>query len=427
VKVLPLPPAPRTRRVVFAYTVNRFGTWFGYIALAIYVYDRTGSELAVAALLISGQVLSALLVPALVARIETRSGRGGLSALYAVEAAATAVLALLAAHGFSLPAVLVLVAIDGTASLAASALVRTAAARTAREWEYEVAGLSGAGDAPAADQQLQERGLEAERIANSALNFGFALTFAVGPALAGLVVPAFGVPAALWVDVVSFLVCGALMLDLTPHVRPGEDASVRSRLRAAREHLGEVPALRILLIAEAVALTFFTFGGPLEVAYAKTSLDAGDSGYGLLVAVWGIGVTIGSLVFARSGARSMLSLLLASTLAVGLSYVVWWAAPTIAVAAIAGLFGGIGNGVQWAAMITSVQRLTPRSLHGQMMGAVEVLGAIAPAVGFALAGLIAVNSTPRVGFLVGGVGAVLSLLIFARLPQRALEPAAATG
>lgn len=408
--------------MVLAYTINRFGTWFAYIALAVYVYDHTHNELAVAAMLIAAQVLSALLVPALVARIETRSGRGGLSALYAVEALAVAGLALLATNGFSLPAVLVLVAIDGTCALAASALARTAAARSAREWARAGRAEDGEpGNGEAADV------LEEERIANSALNVGFAVTFALGPALAGVVVTQLGVPAALWIDVGSFVVCGAMMLDLTPHVREGEDLSVRARLRAAREHLSEVPTLQILLIAEAVALTFFTFGGPLEVAYAKTSLGAGDTGYGILVAVWGVGVTIGSVIFARASDRSLFALLVASTAAVGCTYVVWWIAPTLAVAAVAGVVGGIGNGVQWAAVITSVQRLTPGSLHGQMMGAVEVLGAVAPALGFALAGLIAVHTSPRVGFLIGGLGALASLLVFLRLPSAALEPAVSAG
>ena len=38
------------------YTVNRLGTWFGFIALSIAVYDHTHSALAVAALLLAGQV-----------------------------------------------------------------------------------------------------------------------------------------------------------------------------------------------------------------------------------------------------------------------------------------------------------------------------------------------------------------------------------
>jgi len=420
--VLPLPRSPLTRRIVLAYTVNRFGTWFGNIALAIFVYDRTHNELAVAALLIAGEVVSGLLVPALIARVETRRRPHGLSALYGTEALAVGLLAVLASVGFSLPVVLILVAIDGTAALTANALLRTAAARSAREWAEESARESGA-DAKEADRLAWRE----ERVANSTLNLGFAATFALGPVLAGLAVPAFGVSAALWFDVATFLVCAALMLHLTPTARTGARVGARERIRAARQHLDEVPALRLLFVAEAVALTFFTFGGPLQVAYAKTTLAAGDAGYGLLAATWGVGVTFGSVLFARSSERTLLSLLMLGTLAVGVAYVGFWAAPSLAVAAPSAFVGGVGNGMQWASLIGSVQRMTPRALYGQMMGAAEVLGSVAPAVGYTLAGLIAVHTNPRVGFLVAGLGAIGSLLLFARLRHGALSARSATA
>ncbi len=351
----------------------------------------------------------------MVARVETRRSRHGLSVLYLIEAVAVALLAVIAATGFSLPLVLILVAIDGTAALAANALLRTAAARTAREWAE-----SETREAGASERDVDRAGWREERVANSTLNVGFAVTYAAGPALAGLVVPAFGVAAALWFDVATFLVCAVMMLDLTPAALSAAGTGVRARIRAAREHLDEVPALRLLLIAEAAAVTFFTFGGPLQVAYAKTSLGAGDAGYGLLAAAWGLGATFGSVLFARSAERTLLSLLMLSTLAIGVAYIGFWAAPTIAVAAPIAFVGGAGNGMQWASLIGAVQRMTPQSLYGQMMGGVEVLGSVAPAVGYTLGGLIAVHSTPRAGLLVGGLGAIATLLLFAQLRHGAL-------
>jgi len=316
-----MPPLPRSRRlrqIVFAYTINRFGTWFGYVALSIVVFDQTHSALAVAALLVGGQVLSAFLVPALVARIEASSAPSSLSGLYLFEALVTGALAVVVSSHFSLALVLALVALDGTAALAASALLRAAAAHCARE---SVATLE------TSELEREKAALEAERTANAAMNVGFAITFTLGPALAGLTVPAFGAATALIIDVVSFLACGAIVLNLRPHVDDAETTSVQERLRAALRHIGQAPALRRLLVTQTVALTFFTFSGPVEVAYAKLSLHAGDSGYGALVGTWGLGVTIGSIVFARSLRRSLRLLLSAATLAVGLSYIGWALAP----------------------------------------------------------------------------------------------------
>jgi predicted MFS family arabinose efflux permease len=411
-----LPRSRRLRRIVFAYTINRFGTWFGYVALSIVVFDQTHSALAVAALLVGSQVLSAFLVPALVARVESTSAPSSLSGLYLFEAVVTGGLAFVVSSHFSLPLVLVLVAVDGTAALAASALLRAAAANCARE---SVATLG-------ADEQEREKAAqEAERVANAAMNVGFAITFTLGPALAGLTVPAFGASTALIIDVVSFLACGAIVMNLRPHVDDTETASVQERLRAALTHIKGAPNLRRLLITQAVALTFFTVSGPVEVAYAKLSLDAGDSGYGVLVGTWGLGVTIGSIVFARSIDRSLRLLLSTATLAVGLSYIGWALAPGLIVACAIGLVGGLGNGVQWASLISSVQKLTPRALQGRIMGAVESVGAIAPAVGFSLGGTLTALSSPRTAFFVAGVGATLSTIAFMRINTDAGVPAQA--
>ena len=397
--------SPRLRRIVAAYTVNRLGTWFGLIALSVAVFDHTHSAVAVAALFVAAQALPAFVVPALVARVEASTRRGELSALYAFEAITTAALAGLLLWHFMLPVLLLLVALDAIAALVASSLLRAAAARCAREW----------GQVEGADLQ------EAERRANAALNIGFAVTFILGPALAGVVVAALGSPAALFIDVASFAICGAMLLDLRPHVEDAESSSVGARVRAAWEHIKTVPALRGLLLAEAVALVFFTFSPPVEVAYAKATLGAGDLGYGLLLGAWGLGVGIGSIVFARAIKRSLGLLLSVSTLAVGLAYLGWALAPSLEVACAVGLIGGIGNGVQWAALISAVQGLTPQKLHGQLMGAVESLGAICPAVGLSLGGAIAALSSPRGAFLVAGLGASLITVAFVRLPLGAVE------
>jgi predicted MFS family arabinose efflux permease len=358
-------------------------------------------------------VLSAFLVPALVARLESTTAPSSLSGLYLFEAVLTGGLAFVVSDHFSLALVLVLVAVDGTAALAASALLRAAAANCARE---SVA--SPGSDGPEREQAAQE----AERAANAAMNVGFAITFTLGPALAGLTVPAFGAATALLIDVVSFLAAGAMVLNLRPHVEGAETASVQERLRAALKHIGEAPALRRLLVTQAVALTFFTFSGPVEVAYAKLSLDAGDAGYGALVGAWGLGVTIGSIVFARSIHRSLRLLLSSATLAVGLAYIGWAIAPGLIVACAIGLVGGVGNGVQWASLISSVQKLTPRELQGRVMGAVESVGAIAPALGFSLGGALTALSSPRTAFFVAGVGATLSTIAFMRIKIGAGAP-----
>lgn len=402
--------APRLRRIVTAYTVNRLGTWIGTIALSLAVYDHTGSGLAVAATLIAAQVLPAFAVPPVVAKVESSPRRRELSALYFFEAVTTAALAVLLWH-FWLPAVLLLVALDGTAALAASALLRTEAARAGR-------GELSTPDLPAGDgTTLDDTAQAGERRAAAAINVAFSATFVAGPLAGGALAGGAGAATALFVDAATFLVCGALLLDLHPHVEEAAGASVRERLRAAWSHINGVPALRMLLLIQAAALVFFESAAPIEVAYAKVTLHAGDRGFGLLVSVWGVGAVLGAVVFARSPTTPLRTMVSAGTLGVGLAYIGFAAAPTLALACAAALVGGLGNGVQWAPLVSAVQLLTPPPLQGRVMGAVESIGALSPAIGLGLGGILVVLTSPRTAFLVVGIGAAITTVAFMRVPM----------
>jgi hypothetical protein len=420
--VLSVLASPLLRRITAAYTINRLGTWFGFIALSIAVFDHTHSAIAVAAVLLAAQVVPAFLAPAVVARVEASTRGRKFSGLYFFEAIATAALAVLLWH-FWLPLILLLAALDGTAALAASALLRAQTARAARnQVEARAAGTTRANDS------LEDDANEAEREANAAVNVAFSATFVLGPALAGGLVAGVGAPVAMLIDAASFLICGTMLIDLRPHVEEAGGASVRTRLLAAWRHINDIPVLRALLLTEAVALVFFESAAPIEVAYAKATLRAGDRGYGLLVGAWGLGAFIGSVVFARSARRPLGAMLTAGTLAIGLAYVGFSVAPSLAVACVAALVGGVGNGVEWASVISAVQRLTPQALHGRLMGAVESLGALCPAVGLSLGGALVALSSPREAFLVVGIGAAAMTIPCLRLYLRGLDqlPAADT-
>jgi Major Facilitator Superfamily len=408
----------RLRRILTAYTVNRLGTWLGLVALMLAVFDNTHSAIAVAALLLAGQALPAFVVPAVVARVEASARRSELSGLYFFEAVTTAALAVLLWH-FWLPAVLLLAALDGTAALAASALLRAEVARAARD-QVEASPQN----VTRTTETLEQDKHEAERKANAALNVALSGTFVLGPAIGGVVVAAAGAPTALFIDVGSFFVCGALLLDLHPNVQEAGGDSVRARLGVAWRHINEAPSLRGLLLVEAVALLFFESAGPIEVAYAKATLHAGDGGFGLLLTTWGVGGVLGSLIFARMVQRPLGVMLSAGALAIGLAYVGFSIAPTLALACPAALVGGIGNGLQWPSLISVVQRLTPPQLHGRLMGAVESLGALCLALGLLLGGALVALSSPRAAFLVVGLGAVVTTAAFVRLAPRGSAPPA---
>src|SRR3954453_7215138 len=64
------------------YSINELGNWLGDIALAVLVFDRTGSALATALLFVGTRFAPALLSPAIVARVEALPPRASLPLLY---------------------------------------------------------------------------------------------------------------------------------------------------------------------------------------------------------------------------------------------------------------------------------------------------------------------------------------------------------
>jgi MFS family permease len=409
-----LPKSPRLRRILFAYTVNELGTWFGYVALAMGVYDHTHSAIATAGLFVARGLLPALLAPVLVARIERSPRRGRVPGLYVLQALLTLALAGLLWH-FWLLGVLVLVTIDGIVAVAATALVRTCAARVMVEDTLPK-------DGPALDPQARRASTEAaQRQASAALNFAFMGALALGPAVGGVIVHAVGGPTALLIDAFSFLMCAGLLPRLATHVEEADGDSTRTRLLTAVRHMRTVPVLRLLLLTQAIAIVFFASVEPVEVLYAKATLRAGDLGFGLLVGTWGAGAALGAIVFARSTRRPLGPMLTGGTLLVGLAYLGFAVAPVLLLACAAAVVGGIGNGIQWPALISAVQQLTPAALHGRLMSAVGSLNALCPALGFAMGGTIAALSSPRIAMGIAGAAATLATFAFVRLPIRGLR------
>jgi MFS family permease len=384
---------PLFRRLATTYALNELGDWMGIVALSVLVFDRTDSAFATAGLFLGTRFLPALLAPVLVARVEQPPPRFALPIIYCGEAAAFGALALLADR-FSLAAVIAVAAIDGALALSGRALTRAVVARL----------LEPAGEL---------------RAGNAVLNVAFTGGAAIGPAVAGLVVAGFGVQSALLLDAASFYAIAWILFTAgrLPEVEP--DASrLRERLGAGLAYIRERKALRRLLTAQGAAFVFFAAVLPIEVIYAKQTLGAGDSGYGLLLASWGGGMVLGSFVFALARRAPLPLLLFFSTLTVGAGYLGLAAAPTLAVACAASVLGGAGNGVQWVTAISAVQELTAEEMQGRVMSVLESIGAAMPGVGFLLGGLIATNRSPRATFLVAGVGviaiAALSALFLGR-------------
>jgi MFS family permease len=392
----PLRRAP-FRRVALSYAVNELGDWLGLIALSVLVFDRTGSALATALLFLGTGVVPALLTPVFVARLERPPPRYVLPALYAAEAAAFCGLALLSQH-FSLAAVVVVAAIDGALALTARTLTRAVTAAML-EPEGEL------------------------RAGNAILNVAFTGGAAIGPAAAGAVVAVFGVQSALLLDAFSFYaIAWILFTTRLPRTEP-EPGRLRDQLRSGLGYIRDSVTLKRLLGAQAAAFVFFSAVIPIEVIYAKDTLGAGDTGYGVMLGCWGVGMVLGSVVFATLRRAPLPLLLFFSTVVIGAGYLGMAAAQTLAVACAASALGGVGNGVQWVAVVSAVQELTAAPMQARVLSVLESSGSAMPALGYVVGGLIASAYSTRATFLFAGAGVVaIAVLAAPLLGRRWPEP-----
>jgi len=379
-------------RLLTTYTVNEIGDAVGVVALAVLVYDRTEAVAPTAAIFIAAKFLPALIAPLLTARVDQLPLRRILPLLYVIEAAAFAAIGFIADSDFLLGFVLALALVDGTLAITGRGLTRGAVAAV-----------------------LQPAGLLRE--GNAMMNVGFAVASVGGAALAGLLIGTVGIATAFYVDAASFLVIAAL-LAATRNL-PEVDVShepFRERFNAGLRYARTHPPVRLLLIGQAVALVLFTLIIPIEVIYAKESLGTTSAGYGILLASWGAGIFFGSLLYLRIKNRSAWLLVVASTFAIAVAYLGLAVAGTLLVACLISVLGGIGNGVQWIAVMTALQEQTARDYQARISGMMESLGAAMPGFGFLIGGGIVALSSPRAAYAVAGAGLVL--IVIAALPLR---------
>jgi len=302
-------------------------------------------------------------------------------------------LAFVADGRYVLAVVLVLALVDGTLAVTGRALTRGAVGTL-----------------------LQPVGLLKE--GNGLMNVGFAASSVGGAALAGLLIAQWSLSLALAADAVSFLVIALILvrtrgLPTTQLERQRWKERFQGGLAFARSN----PLVRLLLVGEGLALIFFTLVIPIEVIYARESLDSGSAGFGLLVAAWGAGIVLGSLLYLVVKSRSAATLIIGSTAAIGVAYCGMSVANTLTAACLLAVLGGTGNGVQWIAVVTGLQEATPIDLQARVVGLLESLNAALPGVGFLIGALIATFASPRTAYAVAGIG-VLAIVLLALILRR---------
>jgi sugar phosphate permease len=193
---------------------------------------------------------------------------------------------------------------------------------------------------------------------------------------------------------------------------------VRAGLRAARA-VNELSAVVGAGIGATLAFSLMNVAEPL---LATEELDAGGVGFALLICLFGVGSTIGTLY-----GRANLRVLLASLAGGGLLLCVSALAQSLPFAALTFLATGLFAGAVMSSDHQLVARLAPDAIRGRVFGLKDSLDAMAFCMAFVVGGLIASLSDSRVVFAVSGIGALLVAALTTALLRRTRLAAAAPG
>jgi MFS family permease len=251
----------------------------------------------------------------------------------------------------------------------------------------------------------------------------------VGPALAGLVLGAFGVAACFLIDAFSYLavIFSLLMMRKLPKVRAVRGRNPLESLREGLAYVRATPLVAYLVIFVGVVGIFginFNVWMPL---LAKQDIDTGPGGFGLLMSSLGIGALAGALLLAFQSRRISTGRLVATALVLGLGElllgVAMQATSSLLAAMLISTIVGFGLTSTMSLANTIVQSNAPDELRGRVMSVYIMVGTGVAPLGALLAGAVASWFGTPISILMGGIITTLTAIWLARRLQ--IRPQAA--
>jgi MFS family permease len=366
------------RRLFLATFASSIGTWLAFVALVVDVYDRTGDANWVSALLIADFlpiVLVGILLGPLIDRLPRRN-------------------ILVAADVLRAGVFCVLPFATSAAQIVGLALIIGVATSLFRPAVF--AGLPNL----VPDDDLGH----ANGILQSAENFAWA----VGALAGGALVAASGPDAAYWLNAGTFVVSALFILGIRQSLEERVGSASAGHRRDLVEGLRMVTRSRgllTILVAWSIVTLGQAIGNVSEIVLAKEEFNAGDFGYGVLVATAAVGLTIGSLaggdLIRRYGIRTPY---VAGVVLLAVGFAAAAVSPNVWVAAIFVVVSGLGNGAVVVCNAVLVQRGAPDRLRGRAFTVVMSIGYAFFGLGMIVAGPLTNGFGARTAW---GISAVL--------------------
>ena len=252
----------------------------------------------------------------------------------------------------------------------------------------------------------------------AANSLGVNLSRAVGPALAGVIILAFGVAAPFWLDAVSNVGVIAVIYWWKPVAR-GPKALPAERLASAmRVGVRYARHSRYLRATIAHAIAFFLFASAywaLLPLIARNQLHGGPNTYGMLLGTIGASAVAGALLLPKLKAKAKSNRIIAfGELGTALALALFGAAVQEWVAVLACLIAGASWIVVLATLNVSAQAALPDWVRGRGLAIYVTVFFGTMTLGSALWGWVAQHSGLPSAHYIAGAGALVAMIVSRR-------------
>jgi MFS family permease len=198
------------------------------------------------------------------------------------------------------------------------------------------------------------------------------ITVVVGPALGGILIPAFGMGGAYGVIAAIYvldLVVLFLLKDVKHAVSTAPESPVKSLIGGLRYVWGHQTVLMLLVIACVLNLLAAPYRYAFLPVFSRYVLEAGPTGYGMLTAMAGLGALAAGLwVVSLGDVKRKGRLLVWTSFAWPASLLLFAASTSYAVSLALVFVAGLTQAIVWTVIATLILSNTAQHMRGRVMG-----------------------------------------------------------
>lgn len=383
-----------------ALTQSAIGTGAGYVGLLLIAYESFRSPWAISLILLADFAPSMLFGSLLGAAADRWSRRWCVVIADAIRA--VAFVGIVFVESFEATLALALAAGLGTALFKPAALAGLPALVAARQVP----------------------------VATSLFSALSNLSWVVGPAVAAATLLIASPNEVMLVNGATFAISAVVLTRIPLDGRPSRPipAGVVMRPSLLREAIEGARAVAgvfdvwVVMLATSAAMFFGGVFNVVELLFATEELGAGESGYSVLVAVYGLGFLAGSLVGSAGGAPPRLRRRYVQGLALtGVGSLLTGLAPELVFALATFAIGGFGNGLFAVHERLLIQERVPDGFHARAFALSDTMVSWALAAAFLSAGAAASVLGPRDLLLALAAGEVVIAVIALVLLRPGME------